>query len=533
MEYIEKIGELRNLYGGFEKKERVRGNYICSSTKSVCIDDNITIIGERINPSGNKKLKEAFLEGRYEYATNVAFEQINNGATILDVNTSLPQIDELEYMKNIIDTFNGLIDTPLQIDSTKSAVVEEALRRYPGISIVNSVSGKQSSMDKLFPIIKKYGAYAVGLCLDEDGIPKTAKQRFDIAEKIILNAKKHGIPEDRLLIDTLVLTASAQQSEVMETVRAISLIKEKYNVKTTLGVSNVSYGLPFRGLINRVFFTMALTAGLDTAIIDPSADGIIDTVKAFNVLSNKDQGATEYIEYNNNKPETAIVVKTSSEKKAKENTDVDVTAGEKNLHTYLLEGDEAEVLNITKNLLSENKPLEIVNNHLIPALDNIGNLYESRSIYLPQLIRAAETVKIAFSLIKETLEKETSDFESKGSIIMATVKGDVHDIGKNLVKIMLESYGYKVVDLGKDVPADAVIKAIKEQDIKMIGLSALMTTTVNSMEEIIKEVRENTSGVKIFVGGAILTEEYSKKIGADYYCKDARESVLVANEYFK
>ncbi|BES65539.1 homocysteine S-methyltransferase family protein [Gottschalkiaceae bacterium SANA] len=517
-EYIQKLVEKQDRYQPIKEK-RQSGNFLCSSTMSLDLDDGFVLIGERINPSGNKRLKEAFKQGDFQFATKVAFEQIHHGAQVLDINTSLPQIDEEEVMIQLVDSFSGLLDTPLQFDSVKASVLEAALRRYAGIAIVNSINGKQSSMDELFPLIKKYGAYAVCLCLDEKGIPHTAEERIAIAEKLIKNAKKHGIPEERLLIDALVLTASAQQEEVMETLKTIRILKERYAVKTTLGVSNVSYGLPYRPLINQVFFTLALGAGLDTAIINPGAEGIVDTIQAFQVLNNQDPGAVEYIAYNERKK------KPDSQGKPAELKNQD-----NSLVARLLQGDEQEVEEIIREYLEQKAALAVVDKVLIPALDTIGLQYERQEIFLPQLIRAAETVKGAFELVKEKLAKDHGSLEPKGTVALATVKGDIHDIGKNLVKIMLESYGYRVVDLGKDVGGDAILTAIRNQQIQLVGLSALMTTTVVGMEEIIQAIREEFNDVKIMVGGAVLTEEYAKQIGADFYCRDARASVLVADQ---
>lgn len=520
--YIQKLVEKRACYRPSQKAKGQSGSFVCSSTKSVNLDDGAIVIGERINPSGNKRLKEAFLQGDFQFATKVAFEQIQHGAQVLDINTSLPQIDEEQVMIQLVDTFSGLLDTPLQFDSVKAAVLEAALRRYAGIAIVNSISGKQSSMDRLFPLIKKYGAYAICLCLDENGIPHTAEERIAVAEKLIANAKKHGIPEERLLIDTLVLTASAQQAEVMETLTAIRILKERYAVKTTLGVSNVSYGLPYRPLINRVFFTLALGAGLDAAIINPGAEGIVDTIHAFHVLNNQDPGAVSFIAYNDRKQSVESQGKSTEPKKQ----DVSLVA-------RLLQGDGRQVEELIQEALLRKPPLAVVDEELIPALDEIGMQYERQEIFLPQLIRAAETVKGAFELVKVKLGHDQETLEPTGTIVLATVKGDIHDIGKNLVKIMLESYGYRVIDLGKDVGVEPILAAIRKHQIQLVGLSALMTTTVSNMEDIIQSIRLEFASVKIMVGGAVLTDDYAKQIGADFYCRDARASVLVADRVLK
>ncbi|BEP29639.1 homocysteine S-methyltransferase family protein [Helicovermis profundi] len=529
--YVKEFSKLKPLYK--KNTNYNKEDFVCTSIKRVPLNNKITIIGERINPSGNKKLKQEFKNNNQLYAVKEAFKQIENGAEILDINTSLPEIDEELFMKNIVSEFSGLVDAPLQIDSTKPKVIETALRHYSGVAIINSVNGKQKSMDSIFPLAKKYGSYVVALCFDEKGIPKTASERILVAEKLIKRAKEYGIKEERLLIDCLVLTASAQQEAVMETLKAIKIIKSKYNVKTTLGLSNVSYGLPFRTLINRTYFAMALSYGLDTVIIDPSADGIMDTLKAFNVLANYDKGAVKYIEYNENRP----VVEKNTVNKENHTVKKTITSNieyENYLSKFLLEGDTNEVISYTNTLIEKIQPLEIVNLHLIPSLDEIGLMYEKKEIFLPQLIRAAETIASAFEIVKEKILSNNNGNEniSKGKIILATVEGDVHDIGKNLVKILLENYGYDIIDLGKDVAIHKVIEAIKKYNVKLVGLSALMTTTVENMETTIKEIRKNFDDITVFVGGAVLTKDYAMKIDADHYCKDARESVVTANEYF-
>jgi len=525
-EYIKEFVKLKKLYT--IKKDYNKEAFVCSALKRVSLDNKFTIIGEKINPSGNKKLKQEFLNGNYMYAVKEGFSQINSGAEILDINTSLPQIDEKEYMKNIITEFSGLIDAPLQIDSTKPEVIETALRNYAGVAIINSVNGKKSSMDAILPLAQKYGAYVVALCFDENGIPKTEKERIKVAEKIINYAKEnYGIDEDRILVDTLVLTASAQQEAVMETLKAIKTIKSKYNVKTTLGLSNVSYGLPYREILNRTYFVMALSYGLDTVILDPNKEGIMESLKAFNVLTNKDKGATEYIEYNENTIKEKIEIKKTTPSANKS------TLFKNHLTKFLLEGDIHQTKLFTKSLLQEKEPLNIVNEELIPSLDEIGNMYEKQEIFLPQLIRAAETISYSFDLVKEKiLNNNKGENISSGKILLATVEGDVHDIGKNLVKILLENYGYEIIDLGKDVLVERVIEKIRETNVKLVGLSALMTTTVENMERTILEIKKNFNDVSVFVGGAVLTKDYAMKIGANYYCKDARESVVTANAFF-
>lgn len=512
---------------------KINNNIICSQTTTVNLNNELVLIGERINPSGNKKLKEAFLRGDISHATKVAFEQIDKGAKILDINTSLPEINELEFMNNIIDEFSGLVEVPLQFDSTSPVVLEAALRKYPGIAIINSVNGKKESMDAIYPLAKKYGAFVVALCFDEDGIPEDAKKRVEVGTKLIRNARKHGINEDKLLIDTLVLTASAQQKAVFETLKAIKTLKEKYNVKTTLGLSNVSYGLPSRALINKTYFAMALAYGLDTVIINPAADGIVDTLYAYQLLANIDKDCANYIEYIGEKEEAAALNPVSTEAKtSKPSTGKKPNPVEGSIEKLILEGQKDKTLEKTVELLKTCSPLEVVDNHLVPSLDAIGIYFEEKKIFLPQLIRAAETVGVAFEHIRDVLNSSGEVRIDKGKIILATVKGDVHDIGKNLVKVLLENYGFTVIDLGKDVATQTILDAIETHNCKLIGLSALMTTTVDNMEDSIKEINKKFPGKTVFVGGAVLTKDYSEKIGANFYCKDARESVKVAQEFF-
>ena len=519
-EYIRGLSTLRSVY---QKPAPVeRGNYVCSAQRMVRLDGRVSLIGERINPSGNKALKAAFLAGNHGAAVKEAFTQVQSGAEILDVNTSLPQIDEAKFMTDIIDSFSGLIDAPLQFDSTRPEVLEKALRRYSGVAIVNSVNGKESSMKAIYPLVKKYGAYVVALCLDEEGIPGDAEGRIKVARKLAEKAKSRGIGEDRLIVDCLVLTASAQQKGVMETLKALKHIKSHTKSLTTLGLSNVSYGLPFRSLINRTYLAMALGAGLDTVIINPGAEGVRDTLMAFNVLANHDEGAVAYIAYNQEKEGGTSPAGPGPKKEKAPDT----------IQSCLLEGNTEGILTLTRALLAEKTPISIVDDHLVPALDEIGQMFERKTIFLPQLIRAAETVGKAFELIREKLRESSEVIETKGTIVLATVRGDIHDIGKNLVKVLLENYGYEVLDLGKDVPVERIIEVVKSRDVRLVGLSALMTTTVSAMEDTINALRNENLPVKVFVGGAVLTDAYSKVIGADFYCKDARAGVKVAGEVF-
>jgi len=585
-EFIQALNALRGDYRPAPAVER--GDYVCSAQQKVALTGKFTLVGEKINPSGNKGLKAQFLAGNSSAAIKEAFDQINHGAEVLDVCTSLPAVDEIAVMSEIIEAFNGLIEAPLQFDSTKPAVLERALRLYSGVAIINSVNGKPSSMEKIFPIAKKYGAYVVALCLDENGIPETADGRMAVARKLIDTAATYGIDESRLMIDCLVLTASAQQAAVMETLKGIRAVKTTTRALTTLGLSNVSYGLPYRALINRTYFAMALTSGLDAVIIDPGAEGIMDTLMAFRVLANQDQGAVAYIDYQNEKADQAKldseakdavlaaahasaahaaaligqltngsgsvsagalgtapagVVSAASAPAAAGSSESAGTQGvggrpsanalpADSFERLLLEGQKDVILARTKVLLETTPPLDVVDLHLIPALDAIGQRYEAKVIFLPQLIRAAETVTAAFELIRAKLSESSEAMTSKGRVLLATVQGDVHDIGKNLVKVLLESYGYDVLDLGRDVPVEKVVSTAVAENIQLVGLSALMTTTVSSMEETIVALRATGAPIRIMVGGAVLTESYAKTIGADDFCRDARAGVSVAAKVF-
>lgn len=572
-EFIQALAGLRGNYRPAPAVER--GDYVCSAQQKVALTGKFTLVGEKINPSGNKGLKAQFLAGNSSAAIKEAFDQINHGAEVLDVCTSLPAVDEMAVMGEIIEAFNGLIEAPLQFDSTKPAVLERALRLYSGVAIINSVNGKPSSMEKIFPIAKKYGAYVVALCLDENGIPETADGRMAVARKLIDTAATYGIDESRLMIDCLVLTASAQQAAVMETLKGIRAVKSTTRALTTLGLSNVSYGLPYRALINRTYFAMALTSGLDAVIIDPGAEGIMDTLMAFRVLANQDQGAVAYIDYQNEKADQAKqdsdakdAVLAAAHASAAQAAAligqltngggaavaapsvvaaVPVVAGASegaggrpsanalpadSFERLLLEGQKDAILARTKALLETTPPLDVVDLHLIPALDAIGQRYEAKVIFLPQLIRAAETVTAAFELVRAKLSESSEAMTSKGRVLLATVQGDVHDIGKNLVKVLLESYGYEVLDLGRDVPVEKVVSTAVAENIQLVGLSALMTTTVSSMEETIVALRATGAPIRIMVGGAVLTESYAKTIGADDFCRDARAGVSVAAKVF-
>lgn len=506
--------KIKNKIAKTKKRKEIYG--VCSYSKVVNID-RVKVIGERINPTGKKLFKEALKNNDINYILNQAIEQVEAGADILDVNVGIPNINEKEVMKQVVLGIQEILDVPLQIDSTDKSVIEEALRYYNGKAIVNSVNGEEKVLENILPVVKKYGASVVGLTLDENGIPNTCEERFKIAEKIVNKAKEYGIHKENIFIDCLVLTASTQQKEVIETLKAVSLIKERLGVKTILGVSNISFGLPNRSLINETFLSLALGRGLDLPIMNPNSKGMMDIIKAFNVLNNIDKDSREFIEYykdNQNNQEKNIIKKENN----------------KDLKYMIIKGLSEEVKDETRRLLKEKEELEIVNEYLIPSLDKVGNLFESGEIFLPQLVSSAEVVQKAFEVLKENLIKNGKKNINAGKIILATVKGDIHDIGKNIVKVILENYGFEVIDLGKDVKIIDIINAIKKHNVKLVGLSALMTTTLKSMEETIKEIRKNNLDVKVFVGGAVLTKEYADEIGADFYAKDAKESVEIAKK---
>ncbi len=496
---------------------------LCSPSQTVLID-GVKVIGERINPTGKKLFKEALRNNDIDYILQQGLSQVEAGAHILDVNVGLPEINEAEMMVNIIKKLQSVTDVPLQIDSSDAAVIEAGLRYYNGKAIVNSVNGEDRVLEKILPLVKKYGAAVVGLTLDDRGIPDNAQDRYNIAEKIVNKAMLYGIKKEDIYIDTLTLTCSAQQKEVVETIKTLTLVKNNLGVKTVLGISNISFGMPKREIINETFLSIAMSAGLDLPIINPNDKSMMDKISAFNVLYNHDAGAKEYIaKYAYEKPDAKISYE--NDKKIKEQL---------NLTDIVVKGLKENAAIAVRELIKTKDELQIVNEYLIPALDIVGDDYEKGIIFLPQLIQSAETVKSAFNVLKENLKNKESASITNGKIILATVKGDIHDIGKNIVKVILENYNYEIIDLGRDVPAERIVEESKKYDeLVIVGLSALMTTTMKSMEKTIKELRENNINCKVVVGGAVLTHEYAEKIGADYYAKDAKEAVEIAKKIFE
>lgn len=498
---------------------------VASYSKAVYLDKRPVIIGERINPTGKKKFKEALRNGDMDYILNEAFKQQDAGADILDVNVGLPEIDECKMMESAVKSITAAVNLPLQIDSSDPVVVERALRIYNGKPMINSVNGKAEIMDSIFPIVQKYGGVLVGLCLDEEGIPPTADGRVKIADRIATEASKYGIKKKNLVMDALTLTISAQQEESAQTLKALNTIKNELGIKTVLGVSNISFGLPRREIVNGTFFSLALYNGLDACIINPCSDAMMNSYRAFLALMCIDKDCAGYVSaYAGTKSETIVTTAPS---------DVSETAvNHEPLFDIIVKGLKDRAFDETEHLLNSRDSMDIINNILIPALDEVGKQFEVGTMFLPQLMMSADTAKNCFDAIKTRLQASGEKQEFKGKIVIATVKGDIHDIGKNIVKILLENYGYEVFDLGKDVSPEEIINCIKENDIHLCMLSALMTTTVVSMEDTIKAIHSEGLDTRVCVGGAVLTQEYADMIGADQYCKDALASVNYANEFF-
>lgn len=520
----EYIVEIKKMLAdkSYQPQKKSVDTTVCSASTVVEINGP-RIIGERINPTGKKLFKQALVDNNIDYILTQALSQVSGGAEILDVNVGHPEIDEKKMMVRVLKAIQSVCDAPLQIDSTKPDVLDSGLRYYNGKPIVNSVNGEEKSLSTVLPLVKKYGASVVGLTLDENGIPKTAEGRFEIAKRIVSRAEELGIDRRDVYIDCLTLTVSAEQDACRETLKALHRVKTELGCKTCLGVSNISFGLPNRELVNRTFLTMALEEGLDLPIINPNVESMTGAVRAYRVLSGIDKNSVEFINaYNDAAPAVTSAPK---------NTEVDI-------FTAVYNGLKSEGAAVTKRLLDTTDAMQIVNEMLIPALDKVGDDFEKNKIFLPQLIQSANTAQECFEVIKNHISKTSGSPVSKGKIILATVKGDIHDIGKNIVKVLLDNYGYTVVDLGRDVEPQLVVDTAVEQNIKMIGLSALMTTTLKSMEDTIKLIRQTkelqnpdgTSKCVVFVGGAVLTEDYAMKIGADYYCKDAKESVDTAKK---
>ncbi len=486
---------------------------VSSYTKAVIISDKPVLIGERINPTGKKKLKEAITSHDLNYILNEGITQADKGVHILDVNVGLPEIDEAAVMKKVVTALQSVTDLPLQIDTSDTSALSGAMRCYNGKPLVNSVNGNEESMNAVFPLIKRYGGAVIALAMDKDGIPKTAEGRVAIAQKIINRAGEYGIDKKDIIVDPLALTISSEADGAIVTLQAVKMLSEM-GIKTSLGVSNISFGLPRREIINSTFFANALENGLNCAIMNPFSEGMMNTYYAFNALHTYDTACGEYIKY----ADSVAGEKTSA-------------SGDTSLKTSIIKGLADLAALGTRQLLTELDPLEIINGHIIPALNEIGVAFEEKRAYLPQLLMSAEAASTAFEEVKKVLPSVRS--ENSRKVILATVKGDIHDIGKNIVKVLLESYGFSVIDLGKDVPAETVCRSAREHGCRLVGLSALMTTTVPAMEETIRVLHELDCGITVAVGGAVLNDEYAKMIDADYYSPDAMDVVRFAENFYK
>lgn len=493
---------------------------VSSYTHAVKFGDGPILIGERINPTGKKRFKMALIENDMGYILSEGVNQQEKGVHILDVNVGLPDIDEVSMLKNATFELQAVIDLPLQIDTSNYAAMEQALRLYNGKAMINSVNGKEDSMDKVFPLVKKYGGVVVALTLDEEGIPSSADGRFEIAKKILKKAEEYGIAKKDIIFDTLAMTVSADNKAALATLGSLKRIREELKVHTSLGVSNVSFGLPSRDGVNSVFFALALENGLSAAIMNPYSIEMMKTYYAYRALKGLDENCEDYINASN-----AFTV-TYGEKTGVKNTENDSSL---TLQRAIIKGFKDNAASLTKAMLENTKPLDIVNCEIIPALNVMGKGFEEKTVYLPQLLMAAEAAKSAFEVIKSAMTDGEKGV-SKGTFVLATVHGDIHDIGKNIVKLLLENYGYDVIDLGKDVLPRVIVDKVLESKAQIVGLSALMTTTVPAMEETIKLLRKEAPFAKVIVGGAVLTQEYADKIGADKYAKDAMDAVRYAEE---
>lgn len=514
-EYIEKVHELTHA---ITPKKIEKKNYsVCTSyNKAVFCGEKPILIGERINPTGKKRFKQALAENDIGYILQEAVNQQEKGVHVLDVNVGLPGIDEKQMLTNAVCELQCVTDLPLQIDSSDPVAMESALRLYNGKAMINSVNGKEESMRAIFPLVKKYGGFTVALTLDESGIPSTVEGRTDIARRILSTAAEYGIDKKDIIFDPLAMTVSADKMSAVTTLKTVKVITDRLGCNTSLGVSNVSFGLPSRELVNAAFFTTAMENGLSAAIMNPYSEKMLEAYYSFNIIKGLDDNCMDFINYASRqevrptaKAESSLTLKEAIEKGLKE-----------------------KAAEITAAMLSENAPLDIVNTHVIPALDDVGKRFEEKKLFLPQLLMSAEAAKASFEVIKASM---TADGESvkKGIVVLATVYGDIHDIGKNIVKLLLENYGYNVIDLGKNVPPETVLGAVIENNAPLVGLSALMTTTVPAMEETVKLVKEKAPWCKTVVGGAVLTQEYADKIGADKYSADAMETVRYAETIIK
>ena len=510
--------------------EKKHDTIVSSYGQAVILDDMPRIIGERINPTGKKKFKEALKNEDMDYILKEAITQQDKGAHILDVNVGLPDIDEVAMMEKVVKELQSVTSLPLQIDTVDGKAMERAMRIYNGKPMINSVNGKQVSMDEVFPLIRKYGGVVVGLTIDEEGIPKDAEGRVRVAGKIINEAAKYGIDKKDIVIDVLTMTISSEKDGAKVTLKALKRVREEFGVRTVLGVSNISFGLPRRPIVNSYFYAMAMQNGLTAGIINPSSEDMMKAYRSYNALMGFDENCTNYISTYAGTTETVTVQASQAAATA---GNAPKAAGVEMTLKYAIErGLKEEAHHITRDLIGTREPLDIIQEELIPALNVVGEGFEKGTVFLPQLLMSADAAKIAFAVIKDVLASSGQEEEKKEKIILATVKGDIHDIGKNIVKVLLENYGFDVIDLGKDVPPEAIVEKAVEENVTLVGLSALMTTTVVSMEETIKLLREKKPDCKVMVGGAVLNQDYADMIGADFYGKDAMQSVHYAQKFF-
>ena len=512
------------------REARPLPSVLCTPVQRVVVD-GITVVGERINPTGKKRFQQALREGDMDYVLAQAISQAESGAAVLDVNVGAPGVDEPALMEQVVKALQSVVSLPLQLDSSNAAALERGLRVYNGKPIVNSVNGEQAVLDKLLPLCKKYGAAVVGLTMDEQGIPKTAAGRVAIAARIRDAALAAGIPLEDIYIDCLTLTASAQQEDVLATLDALRACKEELGVRTVLGVSNISFGLPCRPYLNTAFLTMAMYAGLDLAIMNPASEEMMGAVYAYGVLSGRDKQSGRYIaRYAGRTMPSQAAQPAAPQASAPEETSAGGPYAP--LMKAVEQGLKGEAAAHTRALLAGHEPLDLVDHALIPALDAVGAGYEKGTLFLPQLLQSASAAQAAFEEIKAAVAKNGAPGSSKGKIVLATVKGDVHDIGKNIVRVILENYGFEVLDLGRDVPPEKVVEAVRKSGARLVGLSALMTTTLKSMAETIEALHKAKLDCKVMVGGAVLTERYALEIGADWYAKDAKRSADIAKEFY-
>ena len=511
-EYIQKtVEKTKNI--PLNVIENKNHTVVSSYTRAVKIDNDPILIGERINPTGKPKFKQALYNNDINYLVKVGLEQAEKGAHILDINVGLPDIDETQIMCDTVKSLQSVCDIPLQLDSSNPEVLKKAMRIYNGKPLVNSVNGDEESMNAIFPLIKKYGGAVIALLLDKNGIPNSAEKRIKIAVRILEKAKEYDIDSNDIIFDPLVMTVSSNPESAIVTLKAVELLSAM-GLKTVLGVSNISFGLPNRAIINSAFLTMALKNGLSCAIINPLSKELMDAYYSYRVLSNLDKSCFDFIEYSANH----------------QNSYVQNNSIEYSLKELIQKGICDNVENETRALLKTNSPLDVINQEIIPTLNQVGNDFECGKIFLPQLLNSAEAASKAFQVIKEVIPAE----EANGnSVILATVKGDIHDIGKNIVKLLLESYGFNVYDLGKNVAPEIVLDAVKSYNCKLVALSALMTTTLDAMKETITILKNYDSNIKVIVGGAVLTEEYAKNIGADAYGADAMSAVKYVQNFYK